>query len=132
MRNRATFTMLAALAAASTLGLSAASAQTDQSQCFMSNDWSGGWKATPDDRTIFIRVGVDKIWRLDLGRACLALEAPNARLITDERGSSAICTANDLDLKVAAINSPAVGCNVSHIEQLSPDQASALPRNLRP
>jgi hypothetical protein len=133
MRNRILATTLAGLAAASALGLSAASAQpgSDQTQCFYSHDWDG-WKATPDNKTIFIRVGVNHIWRLDLARACLALSSPNAHLVTDQRGSGSICTANDLNLKVEDVTGFPIGCIVSHIAPLSHEEASELPRNLRP
>src|ERR1700761_1408795 len=133
MRTRILAMALAGLAAASTLGLSAASAQPgeDQTQCFYTHDWDG-WKATPDNRTIYIRVGMNKVWRLDLARACPALSTPNARLITDQRGSGSICTALDLDLKVEDVNGFPVGCIVSHIAPLSHDEASALPRGLKP
>lgn len=134
MRNRVLAITLAGLAAASTLGLSAAYAQhpgEDMTQCFFAHDWDG-WKATPDNKTIYIRVGMNRIWRLDLAYACPALSIPNARLITDERGSASICTALDLNLKVEDADGFPQGCNVSHIAPLSRDEAAALPRSLRP
>ena len=123
---------LGALAMASAGGVApVVVAQPTQNQCFYTHDWDG-WKATPDSKTIFIRVGVNRIWRLDLASPCPELQAPNAHLITDQRGSSSICSAVDLNLKVADASGFPQGCIVSHIAPLTHEEASELPRSLRP
>jgi hypothetical protein len=100
-------------------------------QCFYSNDWSG-WKATPDSKSIYIRVGVNKLYRLDLSSACPALQAPNSHLITDLHGSSSICSALDLDMRVSDGTGFATPCIVSEITPLTAAEATALPKDLRP
>jgi len=129
MRKHLLATLLIGLAAAPMLGATAASAAP--AQCFYSNDWSG-WKATPDSKSIYIRVGMNRIYRLDLANACPSLQAPSARLITTMRGSSSICSALDLDLSVSDGAGFKVPCIVSNITPLSAAEASALPKSMRP
>src|SRR5580704_1012163 len=76
----------------------AASAQTPappvkHNACFFSNEFQG-WKA-PDARTIFIRVGLHRYFRLDLSGECQSLLLPDSHLITHVRGSDSICAAVD-------------------------------------
>lgn len=134
MRKRLLAATLVGLAAASLMGPAAALAQPaarTPAQCFYPNNWNG-WKATPDSKAIYIRVGVSDIYRLDLSAACPELQEPNAHLINDVRGPSQICSAVDLDLKVSDGHGFSTPCIVSSVTPLSRDQASALPRNLRP
>jgi hypothetical protein len=133
MRKRLLATTLIGVAVA-VLGMAAADAQPSQKpapQCFFSQDWDG-WKATKDSKTIYIRVGVSHIYRLDLSNACPELQMPDAHLITHIRGSSTICTALDLDLKVSDMHGFATPCIVSQITPLSPAEAAALPKDVRP
>jgi hypothetical protein len=125
---------LAALAALALAGFGVAQAQpaAHKPQCFAANDWNG-WKATPDSRAIYLRTGVSRIYRLDLANACPDLQLGGARLINKVRGGSGfICTALDLDLKVSTGHGFSSPCIVSKLTQLSPAEAAALPRSLRP
>jgi hypothetical protein len=134
MRKNLFATTLAGLAVASVVGLAAADAQPTArppQRCFYSTDWSG-WKATPDSKSIFIRVGVNQIYRLDLSNSCPDLQNPGSHLITKLRGGSTICSALDLDLSVSDGHGFSTPCIVSNITPLSKDEASALPKNLRP
>lgn len=128
MRKHLLATLLIGLAAAPMLGAAAANAAP--AQCFYSSDWNG-WKATPDGKSIYIRVGVNRLYRIDLASACPTLQAPNARLITRMRGSSSICGPLDMDLSVSdgGFKTP---CIVSDITPLSAAEASALPKSMRP
>jgi len=129
MRNLLSALLLTGLAAGALAA--APAARADSAQCFYSHDWDG-WKATPDSKTIFIKVGVNKIYRIDLARACPDLQAPYAHLITDTPDNSAICSAIDLNLRVSDNGGSRVSCIPSHITRLSPEEAAALPKNLRP
>jgi hypothetical protein len=134
MRKRLFAAMLVGLAATSIVGVGAVQAEPGSStpgKCFYPNNWNG-WKATPDSKSIYIRVGVNDIYRLDLSAACPSLQEPDAHLVNDVRGPSQICSAVDLDLKVSDGHGFSTGCIVSNVTPLSRDQASALPRNLRP
>jgi hypothetical protein len=132
MRNRLLATMLVGLATASMVG-SAAEAQpaSHPAQCFYPQNWNG-WKATPDSKSIYIRVGVNEIYRLDLSSACPELQQPDAHLINTVRGPSTICSAVDLDLRVSEGQGFSTPCIVSNMTPLSAAEASALPKKLRP
>jgi hypothetical protein len=134
MRNRVLASLLTGLAIASVVGLAVADAQPaakSAQQCFYSQDWNG-WKATPDGKSIYIRVGISKLYRLDLSSACPALLSPNPHLITKMHGSSSICTALDIDLRVSDGSGFSTPCIVSEITPLSAAEAAALPKDLRP
>jgi hypothetical protein len=130
MRNLLSAILLTGLSAGALIAAPAANAEP--AQCFYSHDWDG-WKATPDSKTIFIKVGVNQIYRIDLARECLTLQAPRAQLLTDTPGNSAICTALDLNLRVAdGLGGSKVSCIPSDLHRLSKEEAAALPKNLRP
>ncbi len=128
--NSPVFLALVGLTAAALLWAPAVSAKPS-SQCFASRDWSG-WKASPDSKSLYIRVNVSKLFRLDLAQACPALQWPGAHLVTKVRGSSWICHPLDLELKVSSGHGIATPCIVSGITALSKDEATALPKSLRP
>jgi hypothetical protein len=123
------------LVAMTALSLAAAGANAQSgsapAQCFYSQDWDG-WKASPDSKMIYIRVGVNRIYRLDLANACPELQEPNAHLVNHLRGTSEICSPLDLDLSVAVDPGFKTPCIVSKLTPLSKEQASALPKELRP
>ena len=98
--------------------------------CFYSSDWNS-WTA-PNAHTLYIRVGVRRIYRLDFDYACTSMTEPNARLITHVHGSNSICSPIDIDLKVSNGDGFAEPCIVSKMTQLSDVEAAALPKDQRP
>jgi hypothetical protein len=102
-----------------------------KAECFYPNDWNG-WKATPDSRAVYLRVGVNRIYRLEMANACDELQEPGARLITKVHGSDMFCDALDFDLSVSEPNGIPTPCIVSKMTQLTPAEAATLPRSLRP
>ena len=119
------------LALASTGATVQAQPKPNASQCFLSRDW-GNWRPSADSKSIYLRVGVREVFRLDLSSACETLQRPNAHLITKLRGSSWICSPMDLDLQVSDSPGFAVPCIVRGLTRLTPDQVSALPKDVRP
>ena len=103
-----------------------------QNACFFINEFRN-WKA-PDARTIFIRVGVARFYRLDLAADCALLTFPDAHLITKARGTETVCSALDWDLSVS--QPPGTGapeaCIVKQMTLLSPAEAAAIPPKYRP
>ena len=121
--------MAGALAAAAVLGAAAPALAQGQS-CFFANQWTG-WKAA-DDHTVYLNVsGGHRIYRLDMAGSCPALLDSSAILVTRNQSSS-ICSAIDWDLRVNEGHGIVTGCIVGKMTQLSPDQAAALPKSLRP
>ena len=98
--------------------------------CFLSRDWEG-WKASADSRAIYIRVQRHKIYRLDFAYACDEANRPDAHLVTELHGDW-ICSAMDIDLKVADNHGFSTACIVHKITPLSDEEAAALPRSERP
>ena len=121
---------LAGAAGAQTASASAPAATKAPSQCFYSHDWDG-WKASPDSKSIYIRVGVSHYYKIDFSDSCPTLNAPNAHLIT-KTVNDLICSAIDLDLKVSDSPGFAVPCIVSAISPMSPADVAALPKKLKP
>src|ERR1700685_3265304 len=78
---------------------SAAAQPPAQHACFPINQMQG-WRA-PDSKTLFIRVNLNRYYRLDLSSSCPLLKAPDSHLITKVRGSNLICSAVDWDLSVS-------------------------------
>lgn len=104
--------------------------ESAQPGCFFRRNWLGGWRASPDARSIYINVS-GTVYRLDLVASYSLLKDPFAVLIN--RGSSeTICTPLDFRLtvsnRVGGIQSPIV----KRITQLTPEEAKALPKKLQP
>jgi hypothetical protein len=70
---------LAALAPAAASAQAAKPSPAQPRQCFFTRDWRG-WKATDDEKSIYIRVGLKDIYRIDFANTCPGLRAPNSHL----------------------------------------------------
>jgi hypothetical protein len=122
--------LLASALAATTMAAGHA-ALAQPNQCFFESQWEN-WKA-PDDHTIYLGVTGHKVYRLDLAGSCPELTWPDARLISHDRsGEGSICGPLDFDLKVAEQGGPGMACIVKSMTLMTPDEAAALPRNVRP
>jgi hypothetical protein len=126
-----TLTLAAALAAfAPPIAPAAVAAPTSPDQCFYSRDWRG-WRAA-DETTLYARVRLNDIYRIEFKHGCSGLRAPGARLITSSTNGR-VCSPIDLDVKVT--NSADIGataCIVTGVTRLSPDEVKALPKALLP
>jgi hypothetical protein len=122
---------LACLAAALALtGSMAASTANAASSCFWSSEY-WRWKAA-DAKTIYIRVGIKRFFRLDLTTACHNIEMSNVYLVTTIRGSNLICNGIDWDLKATQDGGIAQGCIVKTMTALTPEEAAAIPAKFKP
>ena len=126
--------LLAAALAAGVLCASAAPALADapsHQACFLSSNWRG-WKS-PDPTTIFLRVDVNRVFRIELAHRSYSLNDPSVHLVSVVRGSSWICTPLDLQLRVAddhgGFREPLF---VKSLTELTPDEAKAIPAKYRP
>jgi hypothetical protein len=108
----------------------AAASSKPASQCFYSHDWES-WKATPDSKAIYIRVGINRFYRIDFSDSCPTLNAPNVHLVT-RSVNDLVCSAIDLDIKVADSPGFPVPCIVNAITPMSPADVAALPKKLKP
>jgi hypothetical protein len=105
-------------------------ADSASAPCFFRRDWKGGWKVTPDARTIYIPVS-GSIYRLDLQSSYQVLKDPWA-ILSNEDSIDTICSPLDFRLtvsnQVGIVQSPIV----KKMTRLTPEQAAALPKKLRP
>jgi hypothetical protein len=120
---------LCACLAVGTLGFAsqALSATPAPDNCFLSRDWEG-WKS-PSPNVIYLRIGVSRIFQLDLSAGSNQLQDADVHLINKVRGSDWICSPLDLDLQVAdshgGFREPLI---VKSITRLTPEQVAAIPK----
>ena len=98
--------------------------------CFNRRDWTRAWRVTPDARTVYISAG-GSIYRLDLVQAYPLLRSPWA-ILHNTDSSDVICTAIDFRLSVSDRTGNWQAPIVKQLTRLSPEEAAALPKRLRP
>jgi len=97
--------------------------------CFPASNVSG-FRAS-DDKTVYLRVGVKDVYRLDLMSACPNVDWNEHIALLSRGGSSFVCTGLDLDV----ISSTPIGrqrCPVQTLTKLTPEEAAALPKKAVP
>jgi hypothetical protein len=118
-----------ALAGASQAIGATPAAHTDS--CFLASDWDG-WKS-PSPNVIYVRVGVSRIFKLDLSSGSNQLQEPDMHLVSQIRGSSWICSPLDLQLQLSdnhgAFQEPLI---VKSMTRLTPEQIAAIPKKYLP
>jgi hypothetical protein len=91
-----------------------------------------GWRS-PDSKTIYLRVGAQRYYRIDLARECSTLKNINPHLVLTNRQGGAICSALDLDVKASESPGGVIEpCFPKTLTELSPAEAAALPKQARP
>jgi len=106
-------------------------AQNTPPKCFFVTQFDN-WKA-PDENTMYIRVNMNKYYRLDMSGGCPALTWPDAHLIMHIRGANTICSPLDWDLKVSqGFHDIPTPCIVKAMTPLTADQAAAIPKKFKP
>lgn len=122
-------------ALAAVLLLSAAAADaTDapkpkaERSCFLTrnvNSWSAA-----DDKTVYVRVGVKDVYRLDLFGTCPDIDW-NWSIALESHGSSWICSPLDATIIAQSPIGPQ-RCPVTKVTKLTPAEAAALPKKHKP
>jgi hypothetical protein len=126
---------LAIALAAAALAAGSGSAASAADQCFRAHDIQNHTKV--DDHTLYLRVSINDIYRVEMKGGCLAGMTPSDPLVLKSHGGSdLICHPLDLDVGVrnggfqnGGITTP---CIVGKISKLSKAEASALPKGLKP
>lgn len=98
--------------------------------CFSTNEWQG-W-ASPSDDVLFLRVNGNRYYRVDLLPGSGPIDHGGQFLINTVRGSSRVCSAMDLDLKVASMSGFTTPLFPRAIRRLTAAEVAALPPNARP
>jgi hypothetical protein len=100
-------------------------------RCFSVSEMNG-WRS-PDGKTIYLRTGADRYYRLDLARECSTLKSINPHLLLTNRGGSLICSALDVDVKASESPGGIVEpCFPKTLSELSGAEAAALPKDAKP
>ena len=101
----------------------------DKNQCFYSRNVDGF--AAPDDKTLYVRVGVRNIYRFDMMGSCPDIDW-NQRLALVATPGPWICERMDAQV---ITHGPGIGrqtCFVQHMHKLTPEEIAALPPRAKP
>jgi uncharacterized protein DUF6491 len=98
-------------------------------QCFLSSNINGF--QAPNDHTVFIRVGVNDIYRLDLMNDCPGLSFRHGFGLKSTPGDPWICSPIQATVvfRETGIHNR---CPVSGIHRLTPPEVAALPKRYLP
>jgi hypothetical protein len=119
------------------LGAAAASAETPKAKpadqgrsCFFVTEWRG-WKA-PSPDVLYLGVNLHDVYKVQLSAPSPELQWPDAHLVSIVRGSSTICDALDLDLKVSDGHGFRAPLIAKSMVKLTPEEVAAIPPKFRP
>lgn len=120
--------ILTAAASLSAGAAQAADTAKPHRSCFWTRDVSS-WSAA-DDRTVYIKVGVKDVYRLDLMGPCPDIDW-SWKMGLESHGSSSICSALDATIIARSPIGPQ-RCPVREVTKLTPQEIAALPPKHRP
>ena len=119
-----------ALAAAAFAGVASAatapSAPAATRSCFFTRNWDS-WHA-PDKNTIYFKISLHDIYRVDLSAGSDLLTWPDTHLVSKSHGTDSICTPLDLDLSVSDGHGAREFLIAKSITKLTPEQVAAIPK----
>lgn len=118
--------LAAGLLAGATAAAAAASEKAPDS-CFASNNWRG-WSAPGDGDMLYLRVGLNDIYRVDLTPGTRVRKGADNFLVSQVRGSNWICGPLDLDLQLSDHNGFRQGLIARSLRKLTPAEVAAIPR----
>jgi hypothetical protein len=135
---KASLMAAAALAAISVVALSSAAPQMAKAadkpggqQCF-NTSMLNGFNA-PNDQTLYIRVGVNDVYRLDLAPGCTDIAfKQDIGLRSTPPGDSFICTPLQMEIVYHGPGGIPERCQVNAMHKLTPAEYAALPKRDRP
>ena len=99
------------------------------SSCFRMRDAQS--HTVVDAKTLYLSVRGKEVYKMSMKGSCLGRANNTDPLITETFGGGAICRPIDLDLSVD-MNGFASHCIIDKIDKLSPEEAAAIPKKLRP
>jgi hypothetical protein len=126
--------LLFAVAALSLFAAAPANATPDEPTeraCFASSNWSG-WSAVDDGDALYLRVSNNDIYRVELTPGSHVRERAGQFLVSEVRGSNYICSALDLDLKLADQFGFRRPLFPQSLRRLTAEEVAAIPREDRP
>jgi hypothetical protein len=136
MKSRTSLIVVAASALSLCVGAaglpaaSVAEPATHNNACFWGHDADNF--TSPDDRTVYLRVGVRQVYELKLFSPCIDVDW-SQRIALRSRGSDLIC--EDGGNAAEIITPSPIGrqrCQVDSVRKLSPAEVKALPKRYQP
>jgi hypothetical protein len=122
-------TLLCAVGATLCLAPPTDAANRSNSTCFYRRDVESF--SAPDDHTVYVRVGSNRIYRLDLMTRCLDLTFRQRIGLEDQPATAWICSPLEATVVYSATGT-LQRCPVKAIHQLTRDEIAALPKRDRP
>ncbi|HLK24068.1 MAG TPA: DUF6491 family protein [Caulobacteraceae bacterium] len=119
----------AALTATAAAGVQAKAQPGRYGQCLYVRNINGF--NAPNDRTIYVREGVNEIWRVDLMVDCTGLSFRQSFGLESVNGDPWICEPIQAEVRFRDLGIHQ-RCPVSGLHKLTPEEVAALPRRLRP
>ena len=107
----------------------AADKPASKNECFWARNVTSF--AAPDDKTLYVRVGVNQVFRFEMFGSCPEIDW-NQRLALVSRGGDNICSGMDAEV---VTHSPGIGrqrCAVRSMHKLTPEEVAALPPKAKP
>jgi hypothetical protein len=131
MKMRLTISLAAALAILVGCAQQPSSSTTaaNRNQCFLPRFVNGF--AAPDDQTLYVRVGVNDIFRFEMFGRCLNMDW-HQRLGLVARPGPWICSGMDAQIITRGRGVGRQTCFVSNMRKLTPEEIAALPPRSRP
>jgi hypothetical protein len=118
-----------AVAALPPAGIAKTDAPKKDDACFVRRNINGF--SAPNDHTVYIRVGVSEIFRLDLMTDCPRLTFRQEFGLEDRPASPWVCSPLDATVVYRETGIP-VRCPVKSIHKLTDDEIKALPKRDHP
>lgn len=98
--------------------------------CFLLHSWDGQWKVSPNSRSLYVKEnGV--IFRIDLAQPAPMLQS-SFSILNTAGSSEAVCRPEDLHLVVTDRLGGMQTAIARKVVRLTPAEAAALPKNLKP
>lgn len=120
--------LLLALGAAS--GVSATD-KPSKNECFWARNVTSF--AAPDDHTVYVRVNLHDVYRLDLMIACPDVDWNQRIALQSSHGAGgSICGPLDAEIISHATGLGRQRCPVKAMHKLTPDEIAALPKKAKP
>jgi hypothetical protein len=124
--------LLAALALSALAGAASAAPvpAVKPNTCFFSRDWAG-WRS-PDENTIYLRVHIKDIYKIELSSGSPRLIYPDSHLVNVMRGTDSVCSPLDLDLAVSDQSGFPEHLFAKSITKLTPEEIKLIPKKFLP
>ncbi|MDB5423459.1 MAG: hypothetical protein JWQ29_875 [Phenylobacterium sp.] len=119
--------LFALCATASAPALAKSPTQPGKRQCFFASLANGF--AAPDERTLYVRVGVRDVYEFQMFGSCPNLDWSQRLALVSH--TSSICTGMDADVVTRGPIGPE-RCPVRSVRKLTPEEVAALPPKARP